>query len=43
MSRKGLEARKVWGRDKAGARECRRQVVRLLPVEAFVTIELDQY
>jgi hypothetical protein len=41
MSRKGLEARKVCGRDRAGTRECQRQVVNLVPVEAFATIELN--
>jgi hypothetical protein len=40
MSRKGLEARKVWGRDRAGTRDCLRQVVRLVAVEAFTTMEL---
>jgi predicted membrane chloride channel (bestrophin family) len=41
MSRKGLEARKVWGRMRAGRRECRRQVLKLVPVEAFATMELN--
>lgn len=41
MSRKGLDVRKAWGRERAGTREFRRQVVRLAPVEAFATMELS--
>jgi len=41
MSRKGLDARKVCGRERAGRREFRRQVVKLSPVEAFATMELS--
>ena len=41
MSRKGLDVRKAWGRERAGTREFRRQVVKLVPVEAFATMDLS--
>ena len=41
MRKKGLDARKVCGRVRAGTRECRRHVLKLVPVEAFVTMELN--
>jgi hypothetical protein len=42
MRKKGLDARKVWGLLSAGMTEWRRQVVKLVPVEAFATMELDE-